>query len=134
MHTTKSCSGARTKRSNAHRSTRTCPQTRNGLLFLISAARRQLRARSHRGPVPKCNVLTSRSTPTLCGAITRLRRALADAAQEHAARQGTSSNDLVGLLLSRESASLTAIRRHCRWPRPHKEKRNAPTDVEALPF
>jgi predicted HicB family RNase H-like nuclease len=34
--------------------------------------------------------------------ITRLPRALADAAQEHAARQGMSFNDLVGLLLSRE--------------------------------
>jgi predicted HicB family RNase H-like nuclease len=31
-----------------------------------------------------------------------LPRALADAAQEHAARQGMSVNDLVGLLLSRE--------------------------------
>jgi hypothetical protein len=34
--------------------------------------------------------------------ITRLPRALADAAQEHAARQGMSFNDFVGLLLSRE--------------------------------
>lgn len=32
----------------------------------------------------------------------RLPRALADAAQVHAARQGMSINDLVGLLLSRE--------------------------------
>jgi hypothetical protein len=32
----------------------------------------------------------------------RLPRALADAAQEHAARQGMSINDLVGVLLSRE--------------------------------
>lgn len=34
--------------------------------------------------------------------ITRLPRALADGAQEHAARHGMSFNDLVGVLLSRE--------------------------------
>lgn len=63
-------------------------------------------------------------------AITRLPRALGDAAQENAAHQGMSFNDLGGLLLSREvSVSPSATRRFYRLA--HKE--NASTSSRGVP-
>lgn len=107
------CQGSRssnpTERTNAARSSRTCPHTRNGLLFLVSGARETIQS----SVAPRTDSQVQHpdlgERPTFgrngAAAITRLSRALAAAARKHATRQGMSFTDLVGLLLSREVAA-----------------------------